>query len=216
MAVIQETAKRAEDVSSEKHEPEVLQEEAELQKETASPTRLQLKRVMSPEDTLKKTNKSSERSSVEHSPLHPHYQAKLGVKVNGTSSPCPSWERKVSSETARASAPLTPGRSRMRSTVQGTETPDEGLSVPKFGEWDESDPASADGYTQIFNIVKEERQGGAGTTPSLQADKRYMKELNQFGNRGSKIMSSLVIKFKLAKLIGFSAIVEYSLYGIFG
>lgn len=31
-------------------------------------------------------------------------------------------------------------------------------AVPKFGDWDEKNPASADGYTYIFNKVREERQ----------------------------------------------------------
>ncbi|KAL3820780.1 hypothetical protein ACJIZ3_006685 [Penstemon smallii] len=32
------------------------------------------------------------------------------------------------------------------------------VSVPKFGEWDEKDPRSAEGFTVIFNKVKEEKQ----------------------------------------------------------
>lgn len=174
-----ETAKTAEDISNEKLEPKVSQEEGNLQKETISPPCPQREQDISPEDTPKKSGKSSERS-FDHSPLHPHYQAKLGAKVNGAVS-SPSWERKASSDSARGSAPLTPGRSRMRSTTQGSETPDKAPSVPKFGEWDESDPASADGYTQIFNIVKEERQGGAGTPRSIRDDKQFQKELNRFG-----------------------------------
>ncbi|KAF5474904.1 hypothetical protein F2P56_006757 [Juglans regia] len=31
-------------------------------------------------------------------------------------------------------------------------------SVPKFGAWDEADPSSGDGFTVIFNKVKEEKQ----------------------------------------------------------
>ena len=43
--------------------------------------------------------------------------------------------------------------------------PEKGAAVPKFGEWDENNPASADGYTHIFNKVREERQGGPGNVP---------------------------------------------------
>ncbi|KAF6139477.1 hypothetical protein GIB67_028286 [Kingdonia uniflora] len=39
--------------------------------------------------------------------------------------------------------------------------PEKGAAVPKFGDWDESNPASADGYTHIFNKVREEKQSGA-------------------------------------------------------
>lgn len=40
--------------------------------------------------------------------------------------------------------------------------PVKGAAVPKFGDWDENNPSSADGYTHIFNAVREERQTGAG------------------------------------------------------
>jgi RPM1-interacting protein 4 len=45
----------------------------------------------------------------------------------------------------------------LRTYVQPTR----GSAVPKFGDWD-SNPASADGYTHIFNKVREEKQGQAG------------------------------------------------------
>ncbi|KAL2467108.1 RPM1-interacting protein 4 [Abeliophyllum distichum] len=38
-------------------------------------------------------------------------------------------------------------------------------SVPKFGEWDEKDPHSGDGFTVIFNKVKEEKQLAAAKFP---------------------------------------------------
>ncbi|GMN50288.1 hypothetical protein TIFTF001_019450 [Ficus carica] len=44
----------------------------------------------------------------------------------------------------------------------GRGAPDHGAAVPKFGEWDETNPASADGFTHIFNKVREERQIGPG------------------------------------------------------
>ncbi|XP_024026395.1 RPM1-interacting protein 4 [Morus notabilis] len=84
--------------------------------------------------------------SIEKSPLHRHARA--------TGRDSPSWEGKSSYEGG------TPGRSRLR--PRGDETPDHGAAVPKFGEWDETNPASADGFTHIFNKVREERQIGAG------------------------------------------------------
>ncbi|EYU27755.1 hypothetical protein MIMGU_mgv1a017691mg, partial [Erythranthe guttata] len=39
------------------------------------------------------------------------------------------------------------------------------VSVPKFGEWDEKDPRSAEGFTVIFNKVKEEKQIAASKFP---------------------------------------------------
>ena len=52
--------------------------------------------------------------------------------------------------------------------------PDKGAAVPKFGDWDENNPSSADGYTHIFNKVREERQTGAtARVPGPATDPNY-------------------------------------------
>lgn len=43
---------------------------------------------------------------------------------------------------------------------------DKGSTLPKFGEWDENNPASADGYTEVFNKVREEKNGGQTNGPT--------------------------------------------------
>lgn len=80
--------------------------------------------------------------SIEHSPLHPHNQARVGGKSNDVSSP--SWERKGSSQgSSHSLAPSTPGRSRLRSVTRGDETVISSLSssfskFPKLHEhWPE-------------------------------------------------------------------------------
>ncbi|XVF02636.1 hypothetical protein REPUB_Repub04eG0191800 [Reevesia pubescens] len=35
-----------------------------------------------------------------------------------------------------------------------------GQALPKFGEWDVNDPASAEGFTAIFNIARDEKRTG--------------------------------------------------------
>lgn len=35
--------------------------------------------------------------------------------------------------------------------------------MPKFGEWDVNDPASAEGFTVIFNKARDEKKTGANT-----------------------------------------------------
>ncbi|XP_058093284.1 RPM1-interacting protein 4-like [Magnolia sinica] len=110
------------------------------------------------------------RSSADHSPLHPHYQAKIANK-DGVSSP--SWERKGSSERSHGFAPNTPGRSRLRPATRGDESPEKGAAVPKFGDWDENNPASADGYTHIFNKVREEKQIGSAKVPIMPTESSY-------------------------------------------
>ncbi|XP_057982363.1 protein NOI4 [Malania oleifera] len=37
---------------------------------------------------------------------------------------------------------------------------DKGQPLPKFGEWDVNDPASADGFTVIFNKARDEKKAG--------------------------------------------------------
>ncbi|KAI3463067.1 hypothetical protein Pfo_019730 [Paulownia fortunei] len=38
---------------------------------------------------------------------------------------------------------------------------DKGRPLPKFGEWDVNDPASADGFTVIFAKARDEKKGNA-------------------------------------------------------
>jgi RPM1-interacting protein 4 len=43
--------------------------------------------------------------------------------------------------------------------------PEKGTAVPKFGAWDENNPSSAEGFTHIFDKVREERQTGVERIP---------------------------------------------------
>ncbi|XP_010326284.1 RPM1-interacting protein 4 isoform X1 [Solanum lycopersicum] len=95
--------------------------------------------------------------SFDKSPLHPHYQAKVSNAGRGVASP--AWEGKNNSYD---SSHGTPGRSKVKQDKQS----DRGAAVPRFGEWDENDPQSADNYTHIFNKFREEKQGNPSGTPS--------------------------------------------------
>ncbi|XP_049360793.1 RPM1-interacting protein 4 isoform X2 [Solanum verrucosum] len=95
--------------------------------------------------------------SFDKSPLHPHYQAKVNNAGRGVASP--AWEGK--NNNSYDSSHGTPGRSKVKQ-----ENSDRGAAVPRFGEWDENDPQSADNYTHIFNKVREEKQGNPSGTPS--------------------------------------------------
>lgn len=169
-------ARRESEAARAKHEHMVSQEDGELKKSYDSPLRPDVGHKASvnsnhyrrggiSSDTPKRAVKANGGGfrSADHSPLHPHYQAKIVAK--GSTVYSPSRERKGSSEGTHCVAPSTPGRSRLRSVPRGNETPDRGASVPKFGEWDENDPSSADGFSHIFDKVKEERHGSVGNTP---------------------------------------------------
>uniref|UniRef100_A0A0E0CEA4 RIN4 pathogenic type III effector avirulence factor Avr cleavage site domain-containing protein n=1 Tax=Oryza meridionalis TaxID=40149 RepID=A0A0E0CEA4_9ORYZ len=81
--------------------------------------------------------------SVEHSPspspLHPYSDSGSGSYGGGL----------VANSRAKGGG----------GAPRGNETPTRGSAVPRFGDWD-SNPASADGYTHIFNKVREEKQTG--------------------------------------------------------
>uniref|UniRef100_A0A0E0LAI8 RIN4 pathogenic type III effector avirulence factor Avr cleavage site domain-containing protein n=1 Tax=Oryza punctata TaxID=4537 RepID=A0A0E0LAI8_ORYPU len=49
----------------------------------------------------------------------------------------------------------------LRPAKQGLKE-EAGRPLPKFGEWDVNDPASADGFTVIFNKARDEKKGGNG------------------------------------------------------
>lgn len=62
--------------------------------------------------------------------------------------------------------------------------PDKGAAVPKFGEWDENNPASADGFTHIFNKVREEK---AGKVPGTPPEPSYYTSRKPAGGDSAKV-----------------------------
>ncbi|KAG8364500.1 hypothetical protein BUALT_Bualt18G0003700 [Buddleja alternifolia] len=60
-----------------------------------------------------------------------------------------------------------------------------GRPLPKFGEWDVNDPASAEGFTVIFNKARnEKRTGGKSDSPSK--DESTYKQGSTLGKPQSK------------------------------
>ena len=53
----------------------------------------------------------------------------------------------------------------------------QGQPLPKFGEWDVNDPASAEGFTAIFNIARDEKRTGGNvtvvTTEAVKSQKKH-------------------------------------------
>ncbi|XP_022758709.1 RPM1-interacting protein 4-like isoform X2 [Durio zibethinus] len=114
--------------------------------------------VSSGEATKRPTRPSiGSENSIDKSPLHHR------ARITGSGSMAsPAWEGKTSYDSSHG----TPGRSRLRPSTRGDESPEKGAAVPKFGDWDENNPASADGYTHIFNKVREERNN-VGRVPGM-------------------------------------------------
>ncbi|KAK1290749.1 RPM1-interacting protein 4 [Acorus calamus] len=46
---------------------------------------------------------------------------------------------------------------------------DKGRPLPKFGEWDVNNPASAEGFTVIFNKARDEKKTSTSTSTSTGA-----------------------------------------------
>lgn len=118
------------------HEHRASREDGDVRRFTDSPARNETagrrastdsthqrhgERGINQNDSHRRGNRTSIGSdrSIEHSPLHPHYQAKATGK-SGVSSPL--WERKGSSEGSHGLAPSTPTRSRLRSAGRGDES----------------------------------------------------------------------------------------------
>ena len=62
------------------------------------------------------------------------------------------------------------------------EQQDQGRPLPKFGEWDVNNPASAEGFTVIFSKARDEKKSGTAAgagaasqrkTNSSQANSQY-------------------------------------------
>ncbi|KAJ0988881.1 hypothetical protein J5N97_007237 [Dioscorea zingiberensis] len=153
-----------------KHERRSSKEDVELHRPTDSPARydnIQKPFSDSPHHRRARRVSTGSDHSVEQSPLHPNSQPKP-AKSGVSSSPL---ERRISSE-SHGVAPRTPGRSRLRQGGRGDETPEKGSTVPEFGEW-EKDPASADGYTGIFDNLRAERHDGSARVPIGRNDSAY-------------------------------------------
>ncbi|WVZ92046.1 hypothetical protein U9M48_038143 [Paspalum notatum var. saurae] len=92
--------------------------------------------------------------SVEQSPVHPHNSESGGYGLVAN-----SVDRSRAKGGSRGNETLI--NLRAAGAACDIMQPTRGSAVPKFGDWD-SNPASADGYTHIFNKVREEKQTQAG------------------------------------------------------
>ena len=62
----------------------------------------------------------------------------------------------------------------------------QGRPLPKFGEWDVNDPASAEGFTVIFNKARDEKKMGA--SGRMTSQRRYdSRRENGKSKRSSKV-----------------------------
>ncbi|GFS29225.1 RPM1-interacting protein 4 (RIN4) family protein [Actinidia rufa] len=77
--------------------------------------------------------------------------------------------------------------------------PDNDPAVPKFGDSDESDPTSAEGYTPIFNKVQEENQSRAGKVSAMAWQLRLLIPMvtSNTGMTTPRLSDSLLLSFQV-------------------
>ncbi|XP_074573279.1 RPM1-interacting protein 4-like [Curcuma longa] len=100
---------------------------------------------------------------VNRSPVRPSYKTN-----NHELSFSEGW-----SSSSNLFASKSPGRLRMTSIEDDTKIK-KGSALPKFGDWDERDPSSADGFTDIFNNVRKERHAQSTTVGNTSSDKIFV------------------------------------------
>ncbi|KAF8369802.1 hypothetical protein HHK36_032163 [Tetracentron sinense] len=106
-----------------------------------------------------RSESGSDKSSSDHSLLQKNHRRAR------------SEQNKNLGEGSNSFSPSVPHQpSRLRSGTgnhPSDNIPQRAASVPKFGAWDETDPKSGEGFTIIFNKVKEEKQIGAANFPTV-------------------------------------------------
>ncbi|KAL8462219.1 hypothetical protein ACS0TY_032507 [Phlomoides rotata] len=64
---------------------------------------------------------------------------------------------------------------------------EKGRPLPKFGEWDVNDPASAEGFTVIFNKARDEKKtGGKPDSPTKVDTNTNYGRVEPFKPQGKK------------------------------
>ncbi|OVA01116.1 Pathogenic type III effector avirulence factor Avr cleavage site [Macleaya cordata] len=85
--------------------------------------------------------------------------------------PTKSSQNKIQGEVSNGFSPMSPPTRLKTGTNFTNETRHQkAASVPKFGAWDETDPKSGEGFTIIFNKVKEEKQIAATKFPPIPSE----------------------------------------------
>lgn len=69
---------------------------------------------------------------------------------------------------------------------------DRGSTVPKFGDWDENDPTSADNFTGIFKKVRDEKKDG-GKPPMISTEPEFDYNQRRSGNTSDSVSLTFII-----------------------
>ncbi|KAL8201722.1 hypothetical protein R6Q57_010869 [Mikania cordata] len=150
---------KVKDSSGTNYETRVSREEVDLRKSSDSSSQ--------PRRNSRQSGGSVQ--SFDNSPVHPRHHARAGNMGS------------VSSESNYGAGSSTPGRTRLGQVTRGDENADDGPAIPKFGGWDDNDPTSGEGYTEVFNKVRQDKHAGGGRSPIITTD-----NANFYGQRNEK------------------------------
>lgn len=79
--------------------------------------------------------------------------------------------------------------------------------MPKFGEWDVNDPASAEGFTVIFNKARDEKKtGGNSQGQDAPAKSEQPSGHGLYATKGNNSVRALFIPFQHSFFLGFTAL----------
>uniref|UniRef100_A0A0E0LYU0 RIN4 pathogenic type III effector avirulence factor Avr cleavage site domain-containing protein n=1 Tax=Oryza punctata TaxID=4537 RepID=A0A0E0LYU0_ORYPU len=78
---------------------------------------------------------------------------------------------------------------------------EKGSPLPKFGEWDVNDPASAEGFTVIFNKARDEKKTG-GNSQGQDLPAKSEQPSGQGLRNGSAACNLLLLNLEDDGLIG--------------
>lgn len=69
---------------------------------------------------------------------------------------------------------------------------EKGTPLPKFGEWDVNDPASAEGFTVIFNKARDEKKtGGNARGPDSPGKEEHALKNGPYATKTNSVISCL-------------------------
>ncbi|XP_042067388.1 RPM1-interacting protein 4-like [Salvia splendens] len=103
-------------------------------------------------------------SGVRINPNDPQQNPEAFLQADGSRTTMSSGS---SSNATSANPVLKPNHHHKKSDSNNADDFHRSVSVPKFGQWDEKDPRSEEGFTVIFNKVKEEKHIAAAKFPPV-------------------------------------------------
>lgn len=73
--------------------------------------------------------------------------------------------------------------------------------MPEFGGWNESDPSAGDGFTDIFNKVREEKNNESKEVLYITDDSMYSSSYSHGSSKKSPVSGLLIPEISTVKIV---------------